>query len=180
MRTPAKPSRRDFDAFYEAHVGFVWRVLRRFGVDHDATRDATQEVFLVAYRQFGAWEGRASPRSWLYGVARRVAAHHHRAEGRRSRKHAAMCAPEPLDLVGRLEGRARLRQVVRVIEALVPERRAVYELAVIEELRPQEIAEALGWKLNTVYSRLRRARADVERELAAIEPQATDARPQHG
>jgi RNA polymerase sigma-70 factor (ECF subfamily) len=163
------PSRREFERFYAAHVGFVWRVLVRFGVDGEGTGDATQEVFVIAHRQFGAWEDRASPRSWLYGVARRVAAHQHRAADRRARKHAALERPPSEDPRARLEGRSRLRQILAVIEALAPERRAVYELAMIEELSPQEIAEALDCKLNTVYSRLRRARADVERALAQLD-----------
>ena len=35
-----------FDAVYTAHVAFVWRVLRTFGVADAQLEDAVQDVFL--------------------------------------------------------------------------------------------------------------------------------------
>lgn len=174
MNGPAKPSNREFNAFYEAHVGFVWRVLVRFGIDGDATRDATQEVFVTAYKKFGVWEGRASAQTWLFGTARRVAARHRRTDSRRQRKHAELQAPGSVDLGARVEHRSRLRQIASLLEGLASDRRMVFELAVIEGMPPQEIADALGWKLNTVYSRLRRARDEVERELAKLDAEPAE------
>lgn len=157
-----------FQALYHEHFAFVWRTLRRFGVVEVALEDAAQEVFLVAHRRPGAWLEWSSPRAWLFGVARRVAADHRRSRDRHARKLAAIperAAPRAVD--ERLDDLARLRAVAAAIASLSPDRRAVYSLAELEGMSAPEIAEALQLKLNTVYSKLRRARRDVAHFLAA-------------
>ncbi|HVI03473.1 MAG TPA: RNA polymerase sigma factor [Enhygromyxa sp.] len=157
----------EFEALYHAHFEFVWRLLRRFGVPVAALDDATQDVFVVVHRRFGAWEQRASVRAWLFGVAKRVAANHRRGLERHARKVAALPEPAtPRLLDERVADRDHLEQVAKAIDGLAPERREVYVLAYLEGLSAPEIADALGCKLNTVYSRLRRARAELAAALA--------------
>ncbi|HLT39453.1 MAG TPA: sigma-70 family RNA polymerase sigma factor [Enhygromyxa sp.] len=159
----------EFAAAYRAHVDFVWRVLARRGVLDEQLEDATQEVFVIMHRRWGAW-GSGSPRAWLYGVARRVAATQHRARRRRHRKLAALPAPaEPPLADEQLADRRRLDALARAIEQLDPERRDVLVLIEIEGLSAPEVAAALGCKLNTVYSRLRRARASIARAMAEFD-----------
>jgi RNA polymerase sigma-70 factor (ECF subfamily) len=156
----------EFEALYHAHVDFVWRTLRRFGVPAAALDDATQDVFVVVHRRFGTWDQRASIRAWLFGVSKRVAAKHRRGLERHARKLAAL--PEPAsarELEERVADRDHLERIARAIDNLAPERREVYVLAELEGLSAPEIADALGCKLNTVYSRLRRARADLQTAL---------------
>ncbi|MFO7565140.1 MAG: sigma-70 family RNA polymerase sigma factor [Enhygromyxa sp.] len=163
-----------FEALYHEHFEFVWRTLRRFGVPAAALDDATQDVFVVVHRRFGAWEQRASVRAWLFGVSKRVAAKHRRGLERHARKLAALPEPAaPALLEDRVADRKRLERIARAIETLAPERREVYVLADLEGLSAPEIADALGCKLNTVYSRLRRARADLEAALAEPSPRRT-------
>ncbi|HLT35976.1 MAG TPA: RNA polymerase sigma factor [Enhygromyxa sp.] len=163
----AELERAEFEQLYREHFSFVWRTLRRFGVADAALEDVAQEVFLVVYRRAGAWRDWSSPRSWLFGVARRVAADHRRSRDRHARKLAALpelAAPRPVD--ERVDDHARLRAIAAAIASLSPDRRAVYTLAELEGLSAPEIAEALELKLNTVYSKLRRARHDVAQTLA--------------
>ena len=51
----------------------MWRALQRHGVPERELADACQEVFLVVHRREAIFEGRSSVRSWLYGIALRVA-----------------------------------------------------------------------------------------------------------
>jgi RNA polymerase sigma-70 factor (ECF subfamily) len=167
------PVRDEFESLYREHFAFVWRTLRRFGVADTHLEDTTQEVFLIAHRRAGAWAEWSSPRAWLFGVARRVAADHRRGRDRHARKLAALPEldapswPPPADgqpppsLEDHLDEKKRLRAVIEAIAALAPDRRTVYVLAEIEGLSAPEIAQACEIKLNTVYSRLRRARDDV-------------------
>ncbi|EDM75056.1 hypothetical protein PPSIR1_38921 [Plesiocystis pacifica SIR-1] len=170
--------RAAFEAAYGEHVDFVWRALARHGVERAALEDATQEVFLVAHRHWGAWEGQASMRAWLWGVARRVASTHLRTRNRRARKHGSLVAllssssrPEAGGggLDARLDDRARLRTLAAAIDALEPKLREVFVLADLEDMTAPAIAELLGCNLNTIYTRLRRARAKIRAAMSEAE-----------
>jgi RNA polymerase sigma-70 factor (ECF subfamily) len=62
-----------FRGLFDLHAAFVWRVLARHGVPRRELEDGCQEVFLVLYRRAAELDGRSSLRTWLYGVAVRVA-----------------------------------------------------------------------------------------------------------
>src|SRR5688572_19066717 len=63
----------DMAAVYEAHFQFVWRCLRSLGVRDDVLDDALQDVFVVVQRKLSQFDGQANLRTWLYGIALRVA-----------------------------------------------------------------------------------------------------------
>ncbi len=174
---PSKASKTEFDAAYRAHFGFVWRVLARQGVPDAALEDAAQEVFMVAHRHWGAWDGRASIRAYLFGVARRVAATSRRTHQRQRNKLEALPprAPE-VALDDQFEDRERLDHLAAAIGRLDRDRRDVFVLSDIEGLSAPEIADALGCKLNTVYSRLRRARRDVIEAMASFDRSSVENR----
>jgi RNA polymerase sigma-70 factor, ECF subfamily len=160
-----------FRALYEAHVDFVWRNLRRLGVDASDVEDRTQEVFVVAHRRFDGFEDRGhGPRAWLFQIVLRVAsdARRHRRrhpedpDGGDATARASVEAPQA-DAVARREALSRLDAALETIDV---GRRAVLVLHEIEEMTAPEIAQVLGIPLNTVYSRLRVARAELEQALA--------------
>jgi RNA polymerase sigma-70 factor (ECF subfamily) len=156
----------EFEALYAEHFAFVWRVLRAFGVPPENLEDAAQDVFVIVHRRFGAWDEGAI-RPWLGGVARRVASARRRSIERHLRRIQALPEPpqeRPID--ARADARHRLERIAAAIDRMSPERREVYVLAELEGLRPPEIAGVLGCNMNTVYSRLRRAREDLGRALS--------------
>jgi RNA polymerase sigma-70 factor (ECF subfamily) len=165
----------DFDAVYEDHFDFVWRSMARLGVDPSAVEDAAQDVFVIAHRRLAEFEGRSSVKTWLFGIALRVA-HDHRRAARRKRTHglvpggdddtaavADTASPSPLDLVTRAEAVERLQAILGEMD---DERRAVFILAELEQMSAPEIAEAVGANLNTVYTRLRAARRTFNEAVA--------------
>lgn len=154
----------DFEAVYQGHFDFVWRSLRRLGVPESSIDDATQDVFVVAHRALPGFRGDSSIKTWLFAIAYRVA-----------RKHRPSPSEEELDAEHLFDPSARSPQDVtleeearqllyRILGSLEEGRRAVFILAELEGMSAPEIGEALGVKLNTVYSRLRLARADFEAE----------------
>jgi RNA polymerase sigma-70 factor (ECF subfamily) len=163
-----QPAPSEFSAAYREHVDFVWRVLARRGVPASELEDATQEVFVVAHRRWGAWDSQAPMRAWLYGVACRVASTHHRGRRRQQRKHDNLVArPAEPGPDTWLEDRDRLAALAQAIADLEPEQRETFVLAEVESLTVPEIAEMLGCNINTIYSRLRRARARIVRAMGA-------------
>lgn len=160
-------------SLYRAHAGFVWRVVQRLGVPEAAAEDVVQEVFLVARRRLPDYEGRGAATSWLYGIARGVAANYRRGQARAERRLRVVAdprpvaAPSPEDAVGRADAVA---QVERFLAGLDPDQREVFVLVDIEGLSGPEVAEALGINLNVAYSRLRLARRKLRRFLADSSP----------
>jgi len=126
------------------HLDFVWRSLRRFGVREADVDDATQRVFLIANDKLAKIEpGRE--RSFLIGIAARVASHARRTYQRRDLAEQRLSTtphpanPDPEELTQRLEAREVLD---RVLDAMPAELRAVFVLFELEELSVDEIALA--------------------------------------
>src|SRR5690606_13032135 len=71
---------------YRHNVGFVARALRRLGVADEHLDDVVHDVFLIVHRRLGDYDGRAPLRSWLYGIARGVAANYRRGQLRAQRR----------------------------------------------------------------------------------------------
>jgi RNA polymerase sigma-70 factor, ECF subfamily len=147
---------------YQAHADFSWRTLRRLGVADVDARDAVHEVFLIVHAQLARFEGRSSLRTWLFAICRSVARDFRRRERRAGRLMAAVDIEDEIDLradVGRrVEHQEKLVELERILAALPTAQRNVFILFEIEKLTGEELAEALGIPLGTVYSRLQQAR----------------------
>jgi RNA polymerase sigma-70 factor, ECF subfamily len=154
-------SRVKFEALYRAHYDCVWRTLRRLGVSERDTSDLTQDVFLTASRRYQDFEGRSSERTWLIGIAFRLASNYRRkASGRHEVLDQTPIdqASSGLELTRQLEHREDIALLETVLQRLPLEQRAVFTMFEMEGLTGEEIAEALEVPLGTVRSRLRLAR----------------------
>jgi len=163
-----------FDEVYAAHVGFVWRVLRTFGVPEPQIEDAVQDVFVVVHRRLAEFEGRAAITTWLFAIARRVAGTHRRTAARRQARPTEPLSDElvdhrqgggdPFAEMSRAQAAAT---VLAILEQLDDDKRTVFALVELEQLSVPEVARMLDIKLNTVYSRLRHARQAFEAAVKA-------------
>jgi RNA polymerase sigma-70 factor (ECF subfamily) len=146
-------------ALVSAHLPFVWRSLRRFGVPPADVDDAAQQVFLIAREKLASIKA-GSERAFLTAVALRVAAHARRAIQRRDAAHQRFleyqfAATAPEGMAQRIEARELLD---RVLDRMPADLRSVFVLFELEELTIDEVAELLGLPRGTVATRLRRAR----------------------
>jgi RNA polymerase sigma-70 factor (ECF subfamily) len=156
----AAPAERSFDVLYEQYFDFVWRSLRRLGVHPALVEDAAQDAFVVVHRRFADLRPEASVKAWLFGIAMRVASDYRRKQRRKGTvsidvDSATSDDTSPYDSTARAEA---ARFVERFLSTLDDDKQAVFLLADLEGMSAPEISEALGTKLNTVYSRLRIAR----------------------
>lgn len=153
---------RELSRAYREHWDYVLLILGRYGVPDAMREDAAQEVFIVAHRRWADLEHGASVRAWLYGIARRVASTQRRGARRRTHRMLRVPSPEPaLGLDEAVERERAQRALTRAIEGLEGDKRRVFEMASEDGRSGPEIAESLGVGINTVYSRLRLARAQV-------------------
>jgi len=160
-------------AVFTEHAAFVLRSVRRLGVRESEVEDVAQEVFVVVHRKLETWNGTSSMRTWLFGIALRVAsAHRRKAHVRRElpdggRAEPSLSAPpEQADALRRKELRAQLD---RALDTLDEGKRAVFVLYELEGVPMNEIAQGLGCALFTAYGRLREARQHVRARFEAME-----------
>lgn len=156
---------------YIEHVAMVWRGLRRLGVPEASIEDAVQDVFLVAHRRLGDFEGLSSIKSWLFGIALRVAKDYRRARARQAHGmerfsqylSVSVAAETPLDDAERREANRILHAVLGELDDPL---REVVVLVDLEDFSVREAAAVLQIHLRACQRRLRAAHAAFEQKLA--------------
>jgi RNA polymerase sigma-70 factor (ECF subfamily) len=149
-----------FAALFSEHAPFVLRVMRHLGVAQADLNDQSQEVFVAVFQGLAGFQGRSSPRTWIYGICVRVASNYRRrAYVRRER-----AVSEPPEVIAPPAQHAALEQahgsaqLERLLECLDQDKRQVFVLYELEELPMKDVAAACDCPLQTAYSRLRAAR----------------------
>jgi RNA polymerase sigma-70 factor, ECF subfamily len=162
---------RRFEDLCTAHVGFVWRCLKRFGVRESDLMDLTQKVFLTAFVKLPGFEGCSAITSWLFEICQRVASDYRRSAPIRREVSLENAELERLsheqDLV-HASAAAQRRIAEAVLAKLPEEQRLVFVLFEVEELSGDQIAELLALPVGTVRSRLRPAREAFQREVKRL------------
>ncbi|MDF2692468.1 MAG: polymerase sigma factor RpoE [Labilithrix sp.] len=172
-----EPSARSrfFRQVFVEHFERVCRNLRRLGVREREIEDSAHEVFIVVHRHLDDYDATRPLPPWLFGITLRVASdYRHRPRYRREVLDEELLdaraeGADPLDLEARWT-------VLRALEALSDEKRALLVMHDLEEYTMPEIAHVLGVPLNTAYSRLRLARADFRRALEGAQGHEGEAR----
>ena len=159
--------RGDLAAFERLVAGTqrdVWRLCCYLG-SRDVADDLTQETYLRAWRSLPRFRAEASARTWLLGIARRVAADHVRAvQRRRRRAHLAPTVPVAVDPTGAVE-------VAMLLAGLDEQRRLAMYLTQVLGLTYAEAAEVCECPVGTIRSRVSRARADLVEGLRNADAQ---------
>lgn len=163
----AKQGDRDAAAaFVRGTQRQVWQLLRHL-TETRVAEDLTQECYLRAFRSLKSFRAESGARTWLFSIARRVAADHLRQ--RRRHPQLTNCEDwnsvsertQAQDLPGMAENYA-LRSALVTLDA---DRREAFVLTQIVGLSYAEAAVACGCRIGTIRSRVARARADLAEQL---------------
>jgi RNA polymerase sigma-70 factor (ECF subfamily) len=167
--TTAAEAPADFRRVFETEFGWVSRTLRYLGVSRPDLEDVAHEVFLQVYRRFADYDATRPLRPWLFAFAYNVARDFRaRSRNAHSTTEDADALVHPgLDADELLIRAEALALALRAMDVLDADERAVFVAHELDEFAAPEIAGSLGVPLNTVYSRLRRARSKFE---AAAKP----------
>jgi RNA polymerase sigma-70 factor, ECF subfamily len=172
-----------FEALVDRHRPGVYRFLARLVHERTRAEDLTQECWVRFIGAVARWNARAPFRTWLYAVARNLAAD----EARRMthRRHESLddrALSAELPSAGRTPEQAALDVMLRpalerAMAALPLEQREVFLLREYEGIPFAEIAEITGSPVPTVKSRMRYALEALRRTLAELGVTASDERP---
>ena len=158
-----------FPALYQRYLPRTLRWLRQFGVAERHREDVAQETWIRVLRTLEHYESSRPFEPWLMTITFRAACdHRRRADVRRERlTEGGEVEPRPTEATEDLMIDAA-HTLERVLAQLSEEHRIVLMMVDGEELDAADVAEALGVPLNTVYSRLGRARAQFQNALGRL------------
>lgn len=150
----------EFEELFDTEFAYVCRSLRRLGVRSADVPDVAQELFITVHRRFAEYDRARPARPWLFSFSLKFASNYRRLARNRALEVNA-------DSVDAASPNAEARDLVlRALVDLDFDRRVVLVMHDLEGFAAPEIAAATETPLNTVYSRLRLARADFR---AAVE-----------
>lgn len=161
---------RAFAALVEPHGRKVRAVCTRIAPDEQLAQDAAQDALLAAWRNIARFEGRARFSTWLCQIAHNAALAVVR--GQRAEPVEDIAAKGGRTIAGGepLESPSTVDQVHLVrwaLDKLPPDFRAALVLREYAGLTYQEIAETQDIPIDTVKSRIARARQGMAALLLA-------------
>lgn len=146
------------------HEAFLKRIARALVSDGPAADDLVQEAYAAALER--APDAPGNLRAWMAGVVRNKARMRARSRARRSRREAVVAptgaTPATAELLAKEEARQR---VLAAVLALPEAYREVILLRYMEDKPPRQIARELGLPVETVRTRLWRARDRLREDL---------------
>lgn len=166
------------------HLGALYRTALRMTRQREAAEDLVQDTCLKAFRAFAAAGEVANGKGWLLRImmnahidnvrrrATNVIFEHECAKSADDDGEALhlLHAASGADPETGAHGRAFYEHLLRAIDDLSPDIRAVVVLAILEECRYDEIADILATPIGTVRSRLSRGRQLLQAALVDFAP----------
>jgi len=161
------PEQACLDAF-QRELDYVYRTFRRLGAPASELDDLAQELFLVLRSTWPNYDQARPLRPYLFGIAFRIAAANHRKRRRElsvELVEAQDGGPGPEEELEAKQSRALL---LAALERVPLPRRAVLVMYDIDDMPMDEVAAALAIPRFTAYSRLRKARRELEAGVKAL------------
>lgn len=150
-------SRAGFEVLDSRYRGPLYGFFRRRLNGDKTAEDLTQETFLAVIKAVDHYEPRSLVRTYLYGIAMNLL----HAERRRGAREVGDDYPEP----STQEDSDKVLWVRQALGRLDSSEREILMLREYEQLSYFEIAELLNLPVNTVRSRLFRARIAIKEQL---------------
>lgn len=155
---------------YDAHGRLVFSYCRR-SLSPERAADATQEVFLAAWRSRERYRAdRGSLAGWLLGIARFKVIDAMRADGRSPIPRDPSIGSDTMGVADiDITSTAERMLLAEAIEALPERAREMVRLAFFEDLTHTQISERCSVPLGTVKSDIRRSLERLRRHLEGFD-----------
>ncbi len=153
-----------FEALYKSSAAFVYNVAFRILESREDAREVLQDVFVLVFRKLKSFGFRSSFETWVYRVCVNQALNFIKKKERlkmNTFEYDDSRAQEPVvaaQAESNMIRQDRKDTADRLLATLAPDQRACVVLRDMQGLSYQEISRTLGININTVRSRLKRAR----------------------
>lgn len=165
-----------FDELYKEFAGFVYNVALRIALNTSDAEELTQEVFITVIKKAHTFNGLSSIKTWFYRVTVNTALNYLNKKSRGSKKEVeldeaiAQGLPSYKDTPeDALDKSFANERVNNLLEKLPPEQKACIVLRELQGLSYEEIAQVLALNINTVRTRIKRARETLMKLSAKLE-----------
>ena len=162
VTTKGRDNALNIEELIDRHGDDILRLCLYYLGDRQLAEDAFQETFVKAWRRQDSFRGESSEKTWLSRIAANTCRDMLRSGWMRMRKSSVpaeqlfdLAAPEPQDM----------SPVRDAVLALPGKYREVILLYYDQDMKLREIAQLLHLPVNSVSTRLRRARALLEKTL---------------
>lgn len=147
---------------FQRELDYVSRTLRRLGTSASEVEDLAQEVFLALRRSWTEYDPSRPLRPYLFGISFRIASAYQRKHSR----EVAFGIVEVGDPGPGQDDTLQIKQarslVLTALKRIPLPRRAVLVMHDLDDVSVGEVASVLSIPLFTAYSRLRKARKELE------------------
>jgi RNA polymerase sigma-70 factor (ECF subfamily) len=161
-----------FARLYERTREQAWRVLYRVVGHSPDLEDLLQEAYLQLMKALKSYRGDSKVSTFLHRVCVNVGLMYLRGKRRRPEEPSEGVPEHPTTEHHDPERAAQVKQaaalVQRALAMLSEEKAQVFTYHDLLGLKPEEIAELVDCPVNTVRSRLNRARADFTQAVAKL------------
>jgi RNA polymerase sigma factor (sigma-70 family) len=169
LRVVARGDTAALGLLYDRYARDVWTAARRVLDDTTDAEDVVQVVFVKLPTIARSYDGRASCRAWLRGIAVRIALVHRRGH-RRFHRMLAMFATAPTwaprDPESKAAGNEELAALDRALAALSDKKRVAFTMVDLDGMTTEEVARVLEVPPATVRTRLFNARRELQAALS--------------
>jgi RNA polymerase sigma-70 factor, ECF subfamily len=153
---------------FQQELAYVYRSFRRLGTAPSEVEDLAQDLFLALRRSWGQYDPQRPLRPYLFGFAFRIAA----ANQRKRKREVAFgivevdeAGPGPEEALQSKQARA---MVLVALNRIPLPRRAVLVMHELDDVPMTEVASVLSIPLFTAYSRLRKARRELQAGIRRV------------
>ncbi|MFC1501585.1 RNA polymerase sigma factor [Elusimicrobiota bacterium] len=146
-----------YEDIYRISSGFVYNVALRIVKNQNDALDVTQEVFIKIHRSLSKFNYRSSLKTWIYRITVNESINRYK-KYRKERYFENDNFNGPNSTENSFESNEIKHKVHEMLEILNPKQKACVVLRDMEGLSYDEIAKVLRININTVRSRLKRAR----------------------
>lgn len=159
----AQGDRAAFETIYKTCCGYVYNVAYRVVGNQEDAQEVTQDVFLIIYRKLDIFRFDSAFKTWVYRITVNTAINYAKKMSKHRKKtvefdEAYMVSGQSNEVEEQSDKQFNQNVAASLLNLLNPDQRACIVLRSVEGLSYQEIAETLKININTVRTRIKRAR----------------------
>ncbi len=152
-----------FEEIYKKSSGFVYSVAFRVVNNASFAEDITQEVFLKIHKNLKNFRFESAFKTWIYRITANTAINTYKKHLKHDKQRvdlddALRFSPSSISTDKAVQASDSKKIIDSLLMKLSPGQRICLILREIEGLRYREIAQTLKISINTVRSRIKRAR----------------------